>query len=180
MRYGILAVAAALVLGAGVAQAQGEGRRAQNTRIAPREELFKMVDAYIVSNLQESLGLNDEQFVKLLPLVKRLQDDRRRVVRARFEALSELRRVLQSGSATDARVADLLRMLKTAEIDEPAVIRKDVDAIDAVLTPLQQAKYRVLEVEVERRLREMMSQVRRDAPDARPGRRNEGGPPAQD
>ena len=36
-----------------------------------------MVDAYIVSNLQESLGLTDEQFVRLLPLVKRLQSERR-------------------------------------------------------------------------------------------------------
>ena len=33
-----------------------------------------MVDAYIVSNLQESVGLTDEQFVKVLPLVKRLQE----------------------------------------------------------------------------------------------------------
>ena len=37
---------------------------------APREEIFRMIDAYVVSNMQESLGLSDEQFVKLLPLVK--------------------------------------------------------------------------------------------------------------
>ena len=32
-----------------------------------------MVDAYVVSNLQESLGLSDEQFAKAIPLVKKLQ-----------------------------------------------------------------------------------------------------------
>ena len=49
----------------------------------PRDDAFRMVDAYIVSNLQESLGLTDEQFVKALPLVKRLQRDRRELAQRR-------------------------------------------------------------------------------------------------
>jgi hypothetical protein len=36
-----------------------------------------MVDAYLVSNLQESLGLTDEQFAKAIPLVKKVQAERR-------------------------------------------------------------------------------------------------------
>lgn len=129
----------------------------------PREEVFKMVDAYIVSNLQESLGLSDDQFVKLLPLVKRLQTDRRSFAQRRMEALGELRRLLRSGAAGDARVQEALRTLKTIEVEEPATVRKDQDAVDAALTPLQQAKYRVLEIEVERRLREILAQVRQNA-----------------
>lgn len=139
----------------------------------PREDIGKMIDAYIISNLQEGLGLSDEQFVKLLPLVKRLQTDRRTFAQRRQRTVQELRRLLQSGGATDARVSELLRELKAAESEEPAAIRRDRDALDAVLTPVQQAKYRIMEVELERRLRELMNQVRRNAAEPARPRRNE-------
>jgi hypothetical protein len=42
-----------------------------------RDETFRLMDAYLISNLQESLGLSDEQFGRALPLVKKLQSDRR-------------------------------------------------------------------------------------------------------
>lgn len=130
-----------------------------------------MVDAYIVSNLQESLGLNDEQFVKLLPLVKRLQTDRRALFQRRQQGLRELRRLLQSGTATEGRVLDVLKEVRTAEAEEPARVRQDLEAIDAALSPMQQAKYRVLEVEVEQKIRELMNQIR-----MRPGRERGPGP----
>src|SRR5262245_61089435 len=78
------------------------GRRA-------REEAYRIVDAYVVSNLQESLGLSDEQFVQLLPLVKKLQTERRAFAQRRVQAMQELRRSLASGVATEARVGELLR-----------------------------------------------------------------------
>lgn len=150
----------ALVLGmaltAGMAWAQPAGPGARR----PRDEAHKMVDAYIVSNLQESLGLSDDQFVKVLPLVNRLQKDRREHAARRFQALHEMRRLLQSGGATEARVAELLKEVKSVENEAPAVQKKDLDAIDAVLTPVQQAKFRILEVEVERKIREVMGQIR--------------------
>ena len=140
---------------------------------APREDIGKMIDAYIISNLQEGLGLNDEQFVRLLPLVKKLQTDRRAYAQRRQRALQELRRSLQAGSATDARVTELLRELKAVESEEPGALRRDRDALDAALTPIQQAKLRLLEVELERRLRELLNQVRRNAADPVRPRRND-------
>jgi len=138
----------------------------------PRDEAFKMIDAYIVSNLQESLDLTDDQFVKVLPLVKRLQTDRRAAIQRRQQALMELRRLLASGDATEARVTELLAQVKAAEAEEPGLLRKDRDAIDAVLSPVQQAKFRVLEVEVEHKIRELMTQIRtqrRNQQKPRPG-----------
>jgi len=145
---------------AGAGQQPGAEGERPGERRAPRDEAFKMIDAYIVSNLQESLDLTDDQFVKLLPLVKRLQTDRRTTLQRRQQALMELRRLLASGGATEARVTELLREVKAAEADEPALLRKDRDAIDAVLSPVQQAKFRVLEVEVEHKIRELMTQIR--------------------
>ena len=119
-----------------------------------------MVDAYIVSNLQESLSLTDEQFVKTLPLVKRLLSDRRELAEARRQALRELRQMLQSGSATEGKVADRLRELKGLENDEREKTKRDLEALDGALTVLQQAKFRVMEVEIEQKIRELLNQAR--------------------
>jgi Spy/CpxP family protein refolding chaperone len=175
---GVYAIAlAATLLGTAPQPPGPEGRPEAGERRAPREEAFKMIDAYIVSNLQESLDLTDEQFVKVLPLVKRLQTDRRAMVQRRQRALMEMRRLLASGGATEARVTELLQQVKSAETEEPALLRKDRDAIDGVLTPIQQAKLRVLEVEVERKIRELMNQIRtqrrKEGQSRAPGRRPE-------
>ncbi len=168
-------MSALVVLVAGLAlaaprQAPGPGPRGEQR---PAEEAAKMVDAYIVSNLQESLALTDEQFTKLLPLVKRVQVERREYAQGRGRNMRELRRLLQSGTATETQVTDQLREMKRREIEGPEKIRKTAEAIDAALTPLQQAKFRVLEADVERRIREILGQVRRQG---RAGPRP--GPPA--
>ncbi len=137
----------------------------------PGAEAGKMVDAYLVSNLQESLGLSDEQFVKLLPLVKHLQTERRELAQRRNKAVRELRRLLNSGTATEPQITEILQELKAVEGEGPLQLQRSRGAIDAVLTPLQQAKFRVLEVEIEQKIRDLMNQIRRQAqPPDRPPR----------
>jgi hypothetical protein len=135
-----------------------------------REEAFRMVDAYVVSNLQESLGLTDEQFAKAIPLVKRLQTDRRTYYLERTRTVREMRRLLRHGGAPETQVLDLLKELNSLDAEGPGRVRKNLEALDGVLTPLQQAKYRVLEMEVEQRMRELMNRVR-PQPVPRPGGR---------
>jgi hypothetical protein len=119
-----------------------------------------MVDAYVVSNLQESLGLSDQEFVALLPLVKRLQTERRDTMQKRGGAVQALRRALRSGTATEAQVTGLLREAKAAELEEAASLKRNREAVDAALTPLQQAKFRVMEAEVDHKLRQLMAEMR--------------------
>ena len=64
-----------------------------------REEAGRMVDAYVLSNLQESLGLSDDQFVRLLPLVKRLQAERREAIERRIARASGDATPLEIGRA---------------------------------------------------------------------------------
>jgi uncharacterized membrane protein YccC len=82
-----------------------------------------------------------------------------------------MRRLLKSGGATEGRIAALLAETKVVEQEEPAALRKDREAVDAALSPLQQAKFRVLEVEVEQKLRELMTSIRQ-ARQAQRQRRN--------
>lgn len=122
-----------------------------------RDETFRLMDAYMISNLQESLGLTDDQFARALPVVKKLQADRRAFARRRMGALRSLRKSLTSGAATESSVADLLKEVKAASADEHAGTARNLEALDAVLTPLQQAKYRVFEAEVDLRLRHLLA-----------------------
>jgi hypothetical protein len=145
--------------GGGPAQGQHEGDPGADR--PGRAEAFRMVDAYVMSNLQESLGLSDEQFAKAVPLVTKLQTERRDYLVQRGRKVREMRRLLQQGGASEAQVLDLLREVKALDAEGPAAARRDLDALDAVLTPIQQAKFRVLELEVEQRMREL---VRRAGP----------------
>ena len=158
---GVLALAALPQVGAGPRAPQGRAG----------DEVAKMVDAYIVSNLQDSLGLTDEEFVKLLPLVKRLQSERRTSMQGRRAAVRELWRLLESGTATEAQVVEQLHQVKREEIEGPEKVRKTTEGIDAALTPLQQAKFRVLESDVEKRIREILTQARRQGSPGGPGSR---------
>ncbi len=149
-----------LALGAGNARALAQEEPAAGAERPGRAEAFKMVDAYVMSNLQESLGLSDEQFAKAIPLVTKLQTERREYYFERTRKMREMRRLLRQGGATEAQVLELLGQVKALDADGPARAQRDLEALDAVLTPLQQAKFRVLELEVEQRMRELVRRAR--------------------
>jgi Spy/CpxP family protein refolding chaperone len=131
-------------------------------RQAQKDEAFRMVDAYIVANIQESLGLDDDTYAKLIPVVTKLQKVRREFWEERARMQRRMRHLLQSGTATEAQVEELLKSMKALEVEGPERVRQQMDELDALLTPLQQAKYRVFEADVEHRLRELLRQGRRE------------------
>jgi hypothetical protein len=137
-----------------------EGRHSEER--ASREAAFRMVDAYIVANLKESLGLTEETYVKAIPLVKELQSARRDYFIERGRDLRQLRSLLRSGGATRDEVLAALEAVKKIDLDGPERIHRASSALDAVLSPMEQAKYRVLELEVEHRMRELMGRARRE------------------
>lgn len=141
---------------------QREDERGTKSSSPPqlRSETFRLMDAYVISNLQESLDLTDEQFAKVLPIVKKLQSDRRTCAMKRISSLRTLRRTLQSGRATEAGVGEILKEVKSAVADEHAMTVANIQALDAQLTPLQQAKYRVFEAEVDSRLRHLLARTK--------------------
>jgi hypothetical protein len=157
-----------LTLGAGSARVLAQAEAPAGEERPARREAFRMVDAYVVGNLQGSLGLTDEELARAIPLVRKLQTARREYYLERTRTLREMRRLLQRGGATEAQVLDLLQRLKALDAEGLQEARQDQEALDAALTPVQQAKYRVLEMEVEQRMRAIVSRAR---PRAAPRRR---------
>lgn len=167
---------AGVVLGLVVAASAARAQVEEPAQRPQREEAFRLVDAYVVSHLQEGLGLSDEQFAKVVPLVTRLQRERRDYLIGRVRLMREMRRLLRQGGGVEAQVLERLAESKKLEAEGPERIRRDLEALDAALSPLQQAKYRVLEGEVERRMRELANRVR----GARPGpRQRDNAPPRE-
>jgi hypothetical protein len=119
-----------------------------------RDEAFKMVVAYLLSNLQERLGLTDEEYLRVLPLVQQRQNHRREMFEGREEALGRLRMLVRRGESGDELEA-AIRQLDAVESEGPKQLAADLSAIDAELSVAQQAKYRLLELDVERRVREL-------------------------
>jgi hypothetical protein len=85
----------------------------------------------------------------------------------------ELRRRLGSGRATEAQIEEALQEVKRVELSGPAAVQKQLEAVDAQLSTLQQAKFRLVEAEVERKVHELLLRVQRPAGGARRGNRLE-------
>lgn len=151
---------AAIVLAATAAFAQEGPPPDGDRRGRGREEIYRIVDAYVAEHLQARLGLTDDQLARAVPLARRLQADRRRFAERRMRALHAMRRMERAGLVNDARAAEIVREMKAAEIEDAAATRASREELDAVLTPSQQLKYRILESEIEQRLRKLMAEVR--------------------
>ena len=80
-----------------------------------RDEAFRMVVAYLLSNLQERLGLTDEEYLRVLPLVQQRQNHRREMFEGREEALGRLRMLVRRGESP------LSRLLSLRAVSAPAV-----------------------------------------------------------
>jgi hypothetical protein len=141
-------------------------------RAASRDEAFKMVVAYLLSNLQERLELTDQEYLRLLPLVQQRQSHRREMHEGRQAAIHRLHELVSRNEAGE-ELAAAIRELDRVENEGTRRLAADQAAIDAGLSVLQQAKYRLMEAEVERRVRELArrfsrGRAPRDEPPAAP------------
>lgn len=77
-----------------------------------------------------------------------------------MRVLQQMRRTLEREQAGESELQPLLTQLATLQEEFIANEKSRYAALDAVLDIRQRARYRILEVELQRRLDEMMRQVR--------------------
>ena len=157
-----------VAVAAGVATAQtqtppprGAGAAGRGDQSGPAE-VQRLFDAYSVIRAQEALKLDDEQFAQFLPKLTALQETRRRNERAHNQIVAELGRLTGPNAQVDeAQVREKLKALQDLDVRAAAELRKAYDAIDQALDVKQQARFRVFELQMERRKLELMLQARR-------------------
>jgi hypothetical protein len=134
-------------------------------------EIQKLFDAYIVVEAQRALELSDAQYPQFIAKLRLLQDTRRRNQQERNQLMQRLQRltaprapVVESGV-----IEGVLKSLQELEARTAAEIRKAYADLDQVLEVRQQARFRVLEEQVERRKIELLMRARQqNRPNARP------------
>lgn len=128
------------------------------------EEVEGLIDAYVLSKLQDALVLSDEQFGRMVVAQKKMQDARRSYRRSRNEVLREMRQALRREAAGEAELPSLLSRLEELHqtfLEEERARYRDIDAI---LDVRQRARYRILEGEIQRRLQQLIRQSREPKP----------------
>jgi hypothetical protein len=159
------AVLACTVLAVSPAGAQRERPRAADERMAARD-VQQLFDAYVLMQAQERLALSDQQYPQFVQRLKALQNARRESQAARVAIIQELSRTLagKTGSSADeVALKDGLRRLRETDERSAADVRRAADAVDQVLDVRQQARFRVLEAQMERRKVELLLRARQAA-----------------
>ncbi|MCX6544756.1 MAG: hypothetical protein NTV05_10140 [Acidobacteria bacterium] len=125
-------------------------------------EVQRLFDAYSVIRAQDALKLTDDQFAQFLPKLTALQETRRRNDRMHNQIVAELGRLTGPDVQVDeAQVREKLKALQDLSVRAAAELRKAYDTIDQALDVKQQARFRVFELQMERRKLELMLQARR-------------------
>lgn len=137
-----------------------------------RPQLERQVRQRIARVVQERLALTDAQMQRLEATNRRFEERRRTLLEAEREARRELRAQLEAGDRADQkRVSELLDRLLSCQDQRLALVREEQRELAGYLTPVQRAKYLVLQDQLRRRVEEMRGQRRGGGPPRRgPGR----------
>lgn len=161
-----------MVTGVPEAGAQPQPGRGANRRERARREgtspaeLQRLFDAYALVQVQDVLRLTPAQSPEFIVRFRALQEARRHAQQARFQLVQELRQ-LADRARTDASTRDpiteRIRALKELESRGLADILQALEKLDEVLDPIQQARLRVVEEQMERRKLELLVRARQTA-----------------
>lgn len=133
-------------------------------------EIQKLFDAYIVVESQRALELTDAQYPQFIAKLRSLQDTRRRNQVERNQLMMRLQRMTapRAPAVDNATLEGLLKNLQELESRTAAETRKAYNELDQVLEVRQQARFRVLEEQVERRKIELLMRARQQNRPIRP------------
>jgi hypothetical protein len=165
----LLAGVALLLMSAPVAFAQGgralerQGQRGAGPDggVTPAE-IQQMFDAYFLVQAQEVLQLKDDQYPRFLTRLRALQAIRRRAENQRLQNINQLRRMLQAtdGAVDESQIKERLKALNDLDASAATEVRQAQESLDEVLDLRQQARFRILELEMERRKVELLMRTR--------------------
>lgn len=133
-----------------------------NGQLTPGE-IQRLFDAYLVMEAQQALQLNDQQYPQFLARLRTLQDTRRKNQQERNQLMNQLQRLTNPRAEVrgdEAMIKERLTALQELESRNAAEIRKAYNALDEVLDVRQQARFRVLEEQIERRKIELLMRAR--------------------
>jgi Spy/CpxP family protein refolding chaperone len=150
---------------------QGAGRPNRPAADLSPGVIGDMMDAYAAVQAQDTLQLTETQYGQFVTRLRKLQQTRRQNQQARNQILGELRRILnppatstQAATAPDENaIRDRLKALRDHDDRVAVEMRRAYDALDEILDPRQQARFRLFEEQLERRKLDLLMRARQGA-----------------
>lgn len=141
---------------------EGQGRAGRGASIA---EVERIIDRYMLGRARIVLRLSPDQMVDFAQRFERLQVLQRTRQRQRQRRLLELNALTRNNAAPadEATVGRALEALDTELADADRQVREARAALDEVLTVRQRARYRTLEVAMERERLQLVARARAEA-----------------
>jgi hypothetical protein len=124
-----------------------------------------LFDAMLVADAQQALALSDKQFPDFITRLRVLQETRRGNQIQRVKLMAELGRLSNPRSPTppdEVVLKERLSALQELESRSAAELRRAYNQLDEVLDLRQQARFRVLEEQLERRKLELLMRARQN------------------
>lgn len=133
--------------------------RAEGLRPADVED---MLDALALVQAEKVLQVTQAQYPEFVTRLKALQQARKRHRQERLQIVRELQRLTapQRGTGDETTLRDRLKALRDHDERGAAELARAYDALDQVLDARQQARFRVLELNMERQKLEMLVRAR--------------------
>lgn len=156
-----------------------EGNEAQ-TRDHPQfteNEPRKMMEAIRVWKLTKALNLSEEQSTHLFPKLNEMKEARDEFERTRMKVINELEDYLRDAKKFGSEIKTKLQELEMNENnlrEKEARLRKEIASI---LTPEQQAKFILFQMQFDKEMHEMISKLKakgKEASQMQQGRRHKG------
>ena len=155
----VLALMAALIVVPMSVQAQDGGDRRPN-----REEMERRVRRQIARTIQERLGLEMDQSVKLSAVIRGFEGQRRELGRAEMAVRRRVEALILEGGGDEAEAQQLLTRMTELRVEEARLFAEEQEALLEVLTPVQVLELQSLREQLGRRIRALRG---RDGPAAR-------------
>ena len=127
-------------------------------------EIQRLFDAMLMADAQQALALSEKQYPNFITRLRTLQDTRRANLGQRVKLMADLQRLSNPRATTpdDAALKERLSALQELESRSAAELRSAYNQIDEVLDLRQQARFRVLEEQLERRKLELLMRARQN------------------
>ncbi|MCC7243572.1 MAG: hypothetical protein IT180_16740 [Acidobacteria bacterium] len=164
MRRECVVVAAFLALAVPVAGQGGARPPAERPADLNPGAIQRLFDAMLVADAQQALELTDKQFPDFLIRLRALQETRRRNLLQRVRLMADIQRLSnpRNPQPDEGALQQQLTALQELESRSAAELRRAYNAIDEVLDVRQQARFRLLEEQVERRKIELLMRARQN------------------
>jgi hypothetical protein len=142
-------------LGAGAATPGGP-------RAGAGPPIKEMIEGLYVSRMQQQLDLADEQFVRILPLLRQSLQERDELGQRHNRTLIALRLALGE-DASEAELERLMELVDESDVALRSIQENLLRSVDPELSTHQRARFRIAQSNLENRIRTLIERSRNPA-----------------